>query len=69
MRRYPATKLGDLMDELVVVGGLMPSLLIYQSQLPAEVSPHVGTMDLDVGLAFVVVPQHPEGQNSHAASR
>jgi hypothetical protein len=25
---YLATKLGDLMDELVVVGGLVPSLLI-----------------------------------------
>ena len=46
------------MDGLVVVVGLVPSLLIGQSQLPAEVSPHVGTMDLDVGLAFVVVAQH-----------
>jgi hypothetical protein len=25
---YLATKLGDLMDDLVVVGGLVPSLLI-----------------------------------------
>jgi hypothetical protein len=25
---YVATKLGDLLDELVVVGGLVPSLLI-----------------------------------------
>ena len=55
---YLATKLGDLMDDLVVVGGLVPSLLIDQSQLPEEVSPHVGTMDLDVGLAFVVVAEH-----------
>ena len=55
---YLATKLGDLMDDLVVVGGLVPSLLIDQSQLPEDVSPHVGTMDLDVGLAFVVVAQH-----------
>lgn len=54
---YLATKLGDLMDDLVVVGGLVPSLLIDQSQLSEEVSPHVGTMDLDVGLAFVVVAQ------------
>ena len=49
---YLATKLGDLMDELVVVGGLVPSLLIDQRGLPQEVSRHVGTMDLDVGLAF-----------------
>jgi hypothetical protein len=27
---YVATKLGDLMDEVVVVGGLVPSLLIDQ---------------------------------------
>ena len=27
---YIATKLGDLMDEVVVVGGLAPSLLIDQ---------------------------------------
>ena len=55
---YLATKLGDLMEDLVVAGGLVPSLLIDQSQLPEEVSPHVGTMDLDVGLAFVVVAEH-----------
>ena len=39
---YLATKLGDLMDELVVVGGLVPSLLINQEKLPPHVAPHVG---------------------------
>ena len=34
---YVATKLGDLMDELVVVGGLVPSLLIDQGALPVGV--------------------------------
>src|SRR6266404_993979 len=52
---YLATKLGDLMPELVVVGGLVPSLLIDQENLPANVTPHVGTMDLDLGLAFAMV--------------
>jgi hypothetical protein len=52
---YLATKLGDLMDELVVVGGLVPSLLIDQSNLPNHVAPHVGTLDLDLGLAFALV--------------
>ena len=52
---YLATKLGDLMPELVVVGGLVPSLLIDQQHLPAHVSPHVGTLDLDLGLAFALV--------------
>ena len=32
---YVATKLGDLMDDIVVVGGLVPSLLVDQEQLPA----------------------------------
>ena len=52
---YLATKLGDLMPELVVVGGLVPSLLIDQENLQGNVTPHVGTMDLDLGLAFALV--------------
>lgn len=47
---YVASKLGDLMDELVVVGGLVPSLLTDQMAPTAE--QHAGTMDLDVGLAL-----------------
>src|SRR5438093_12066979 len=54
---YLATKLGDLMDELVVVGGLVPSLLIDQEHLPENVTAHVGTLDLDLGLAFARVGQ------------
>jgi len=52
---YVATKLGDLMDEWVVVGGLVPSLLIDQTALPDGVDPHVGTMDLDVGLTIALL--------------
>ena len=47
---YVATKLGDLLDELVIVGGLVPHLIVDQSALPLDVEAHVGTMDLDVGL-------------------
>jgi len=54
---YFATKFGDLMDDLVVVGGLVPSLLIDQGNLPESVRPHVGTMDLDVGLTFAVITE------------
>jgi hypothetical protein len=54
---YVATKLSDLMEDVVVVGGLVPSLLIPQDQLPAGVSPHVGTMDLDLGLKFAVIDE------------
>lgn len=49
---YVATKLGDLMDDLVVIGGLVPSLLIDQERLSEGVDAHVGTMDLDLGLAL-----------------
>ena len=47
---YVATKLGDLMDDMVVIGGLVPSLLISQDEDPPLREPHVGTMDLDLGL-------------------
>jgi len=47
---YIATKLGDLMDDLVVVGGLVPSLLLDQPFQSDGIEPHVGTVDLDVGL-------------------
>lgn len=52
---YVATVLGDLRDDPVVVGGLVPSLLIPPHQLPESVQPHVGTMDLDIGLAVAVL--------------
>jgi len=52
---YVATKLGDLMNEIVVVGGLVPSLLIDQRRLPDGADPHVGTMDLDVGLTLALL--------------
>ncbi len=54
---YVATKLGDLMDELVVVGGLVPSLLIDPAALPEETPLHVGTLDLDVGLALALLDE------------
>jgi hypothetical protein len=43
-----ALALGDLRDELVIVGGLVPSLLIDSDRAGGDA--HVGTMDLDVGL-------------------
>jgi hypothetical protein len=44
---YVATKLGDMMDDLLIVGGLVPSLIIDQEHLGEDVDPHVGTMDLE----------------------
>jgi len=54
---YVATKLGDIMDELVVIGGLVPSLLIEQDDLPDGTDAHVGTMDLDVGLTLALLDE------------
>ena len=58
---YLATKLGSLTDEIVIVGGLVPSLLIAQDgqgDEPALDSPfavHSGTKDLDIGLAASIL--------------
>ena len=52
---YMATKLGDLLDEVVVVGGLVPYLLVDQENLPSGLQPHAGTMDLDLGLALAIL--------------
>ena len=50
-----ATRLGDFRDQLCIVGGLVPSLLIPQSQLRAGEESHVGTIDLDLGFSMVVL--------------
>jgi hypothetical protein len=52
---YVATKLGDLLDDLVVVGGLVPSLLIPDESLPEGEDVHIGTMDLDLGLSLALL--------------
>jgi hypothetical protein len=54
---YVATKLGDMMDDLVIVGGLVPSLIVDQTALPDHVDAHVGTMDLDVGLQLALLDE------------
>lgn len=54
---YVATKLGDLMEDLVVVGGLVPSLLVDQTKLPKGVDAHVGTLDLNLGLTVALLDQ------------
>jgi len=52
---YMATKLGDYIDEVVIVGGLVPSLLIDQDSMPEGTDGHVGTMDLDIGLTLAIL--------------
>lgn len=52
---YVATRLGDVLDQLTVVGGLVPSLLIDPTTLPVGAAPHVGTRDLDLGLQLAIL--------------
>ncbi len=54
---YVATFLGDLRDDLVVIGGLVPSLIVDQAVLPEGADAHVGTMDLDVGLTVALLDE------------
>ena len=51
---YVATILGDYMEQAVIVGGLVPSLLIDQENLPDGADHHAGTMDLDMGLTLAI---------------
>ena len=44
------TVLGDLYQDVVIVGGLVPSLLVPNP--PKDVIAHPGTMDLDLGLSL-----------------
>lgn len=49
-----ATYLGSFLDDVVVVGGLVPTLLIGSAQ---EREPHVGTQDLDLGLSLALLEE------------
>lgn len=49
---FVAVKLGDLLDEIVVVGGVVPSLLVDQENARER---HVGTTDLDLALSLSVL--------------
>ncbi len=53
---YVATKLADLKDLWVIIGGLVPSLLIDQRRLEAA-DRHVGTLDLDLGLQLGILEE------------
>ena len=54
---YVATRLGDMLDDIVVVGGLAPSLLVDQHSPPPGVDAHAGTRDLDLGLALAILEE------------
>ena len=50
---YVATKLGDFLDDLVVVGGLVPSLLIPDESLPAGEDTHLAFSNVEELIDFV----------------
>ena len=52
---YISTILGDYIDDLVIVGGLVPNLIIPQAPPPEGADQHVGTQDLDIGFSFGVL--------------
>ncbi len=62
-----AVTLGALLDDLCVVGGLVPSLLIDQRIGPDPVTgdTHPGTNDLDVGLAVGLLNDEQYAEISH----
>ncbi len=51
---FVATRLGDFMPRVRVVGGLVPGLLIPPASI-AETEGHVGTQDLDLGLELTIL--------------
>src|SRR5579871_3565563 len=50
-----ATVLGDWMEQVTLIGGVVPSLLVPLSALPEGADPHPGTGDLDLGLQLSVL--------------
>lgn len=53
---HVATRLNDLMPEVRIVGGLVPSLLI-PSDAVAPDEAHLGTLDVDVGLSIALLDE------------
>ncbi|MBG0785604.1 MAG: hypothetical protein H0S79_10925 [Anaerolineaceae bacterium] len=49
---YISTVIGDYIDDLVIIGGLVPNLIISQAPLPEGADAHVGTQDLDIGFSL-----------------
>lgn len=47
--------LGDCMEDITVIGGLVPSLIVDQARLPEGAYPHPGTLDLDLALQLAVL--------------
>ena len=42
---------GEIKDEIVIIGGWIPTFLLPQSE-----EPHIGSLDIDVALNFSKIP-------------
>ena len=42
---------GEIKDDIVIIGGWIPALL-----LPQQTDPHIGSLDLDLALDFEKIP-------------
>lgn len=64
-----AVTLGGYMDDVCIVGGLVPSLLIdlprRQTATELDAGGHPGTNDLDIGLALAVLDDDRYAEISH----
>lgn len=54
---HVATVLGDWMEQITLIGGVVPSLLVPQSALLEDWEPHPGTTDLDLGLELSLLTE------------
>ncbi len=53
-----ATVLGDLMDDIVIVGGLVPSFLLPTESAPDDpYGSHVSTADVDIALSLTLLDE------------
>ena len=62
---FLATLLGDLVEHTVIVGGLVPALLVGEAGPRAESEPHIGTKDVDLGLALRVLEKERYSEIAH----
>lgn len=54
---HVACVLGDFLEDVVLVGGLVPLLLVDQTLAAERDDPHVGSIDVDLALSFSVVDE------------
>ena len=52
-----AAVLGDLLDHMLVIGGLVPGLIAPPPPDDATVEAHVGTRDVDIGLSLALLDE------------